>query len=353
MDELARDKRWAHGNLQHLAFLFRPHFAFAHRLAFLNGMMAYLSAALWLTWLMLLTAELVRFTLFPIEYFPEPHNPYPTWPQWNPQWAIRLALSTLFLLFAPKLLALVDLMLDRSRARAMGGVRRVFAGVLIESLVSVLLAPVRMLSHTWSVLLTLFNLEVRWAGQNRTQESGWRQALRHHLPGTLFAIAWSVVAFWLQPSFLYWVLPIAVPLVLAAPVSVWLGRFSTGRRWHELGLLDTPEEREPPVVIAELQAPPLVESTPASAFTEAVLHPRKNQLHVALARKRRDTPSRAARRDELIERCLAKGGDALTRAEQVWLLEDATALATLHRRAWLCELGTPWAAAIDAICQGR
>jgi membrane glycosyltransferase len=353
MDELARDQRWAHGNLQHLAFLFRRHFAFAHRLSFANGIMAYVSAALWFGYLMLLTAELARFKLFPIEYFPEPGNPFPAWPQWQPEWAVRLMVSTVFLLFAPKFLALIDLALDPVRARAMGGLPRVMLGVLIESIVSILLAPVRMVSHTWSVLTTLFNLEVRWAGQNRTQEYGWRQAMRHHLPGSLFALAWGAFAFWLQPSFLLWALPVAVPLLLAGPISVWLGRFRVGRRWRELGLLTTPEERSPPRVVAELQsAPPREETSGLSAFTAAVLHPRKNRLHVALARRRGNTPARREKRQALVERCLISGPQALTSSEQVWLLEDGPGLSTLHRQAWLSDTSSPWATWIAALCQG-
>ena len=352
MDELARDQRWAHGNLQHLAFLFRRHLAFAHRLAFANGIMAYLSASLWFGYLVLITAELARFTLFPIEYFPEPHNPYPVWPQWQPQWAIRLALSTMFLLFAPKVLAVVDLSLDRARLRAMGGLPKVGLGVLLESVVSVLLAPVRMLSHTWSVVTTLFNVDVRWAGQNRTHEYGWREALRRHLPGTALALGWSAFAFWLKPQFLVWALPVAVPLVLAGPVSVWLGRFRIGRRWRASGLLTTPEERDPPSVVAELSAPLPFTSSRLSAFTEAVLHPQKNRLHVALARRRGDTVARRARREELVERCLAVGPEVLTKAEKVWILEDAVGLATLHRRAWLSEAGSAWALCLDTLCDG-
>ena len=348
MDELARDKRWAHGNLQHLAFLFRRHFSFTHRLAFLNGIMSYLSAALWFGYLMLLTAELARFTLFPIEYFPEPGNPFPDWPQWHPVWAVRLMVSTLFLLFAPKFLALFDLMFDPEKRRAMGGFFRAVLGVIIESLVSVLLAPVRMVSHTGSVIFTLFNLEVRWAGQNRTQEYGWREALRHHLPGTIFAIAWGAFAFWLDPKFLYWALPVAVPLVLAGPVSVWLGRFRAGRRWRELGLLNTPEERAAPPVVSELQS--TREEEGGSAFNAAVLHPKKNRLHVSLARRRGETAYRRARREELVQRCVEQGPDALSMKEKVWILEDAEGLRALHQRAWLCDSSSPWAKLIDSLC---
>jgi membrane glycosyltransferase len=289
VDELERDRRWAHGNLQHLYFMFRRGVAFAHRFAFANGIMAYVASALWFSYLALITLELARFTLWPIEYFTDPYSPFPVWPQWQPQWALRLVLSTLFLLFAPKLLALLEVAFDRARARAMGGFGRVALGVLLESLASILLAPIRMLSHTRYVVVTLFNLKVRWAGQNRTQEIGWREAVLHHLPGALLALAWSAFAYWLKPMFFYWSLPVAVPLVLAAPVSVWLSRFSVGRRWRNAGLLLTPEEQGPPAVVAELAAAPADAASGLSAFDAAVLHPQKNRLHVALAHRRRDT----------------------------------------------------------------
>ena len=354
VDELERDRRWAHGNLQHLYFMFRRGVAFAHRLAFANGIMAYLASALWFSYLALITLELARFTLWPIEYFPEPYSPFPVWPQWQPQWALRLVFSTLFLLFAPKLLALIEVAFDRARAQAMGGLGRVALGVLLESLASILLAPIRMLSHTRYVVVTLFNLKVRWAGQNRTQEIGWREALLHHLPGALLALAWSAFAYWLQPMFFYWSLPVAVPLVLAAPVSVWLSRFSVGRRWRNAGLLLTPEEVDPPTVVAELAAGTSADAAQRlSAFEAAVLHPQKNRLHVALARQRRDTPAREKRRRDLIERCLAAGSQELTQSEKVWLIEDARGFAELHRRAWRCTSQSPWAARIETFCQNQ
>jgi membrane glycosyltransferase len=141
-----------------------------------------------------------------------------------------------------------------------------------------------------------------------------------------------------------------VPLVLAGPVSVWLGRFRAGRRWRELGLLNTPEEQSPPPVVVELQSAAEEVVDGGSAFTSAVLHPKKNQLHVALARRRGDTAYRRARRDELVQRCVESGPDALTLKEKVWILEDAVALQTLHQRAWLCDSSSPWATLIERLC---
>lgn len=349
VDELLRDRRWAKGNLQHLQFVFRPRIRFAQRLAFINGIMAYLASPLWFGFLVLTTLEVARFALFPVEYFPEPYSPFPTWPEWRPQWAIMLAFGTLVVLFAPKILAFVDVLLDRARRRAIGGAGRLGASIIIEAVVSVLLAPVRMLAHTQYVTGTLLNLHVHWAGQNRTQEIGWGQALRRHAFGTVLAIAWSGFAFWLDPMYFLWSLPVALPLILAAPVTVWLSRFRTGRLLQEARLLVTPEETRRPEVLEHLARPDPLPAVAVTPFEAAVLDPWRNRLHVALARRRKDTSARRARRRALTGRCLEAGAHALRPAERAWLAQDAVALETLHREAWRGR-SERWLRALDALC---
>ena len=351
VDELERDRRWAHGNLQHLYFLFRRGVSGAHRMAFANGIMAYLASALWFAYLVLITVELAQFTLRPIEYFPDPNSPFPVWPEWQPQWAINLAVSTLFVLFAPKLLALIDVALDRERRRAMGGVGRLALGMVLEMAVSILLSPIRMLSHTRYVVVTLLNLPVRWAGQNRTEEIGWAHAVLHHAPGSVLALGWAGFAYWLQPLFFYWSLPIAVPLLLAAPVTVWLSRFGSGRALRRAGLLLTIDETHPSAVVRDLQqAPALLQPSAVGAFETAVIDPQRNRFHVAQARRRADTALRRQRRAALVARCLAGGPAAVSTAEQAWLVDDGRALAELHAAAWCAPPQSWWHARVARVC---
>ncbi|MGH7058341.1 MAG: glucans biosynthesis glucosyltransferase MdoH, partial [Acetobacteraceae bacterium] len=109
VDELARDRRWARGNLQHIALMLGDRgLALAHRFTFLNGILSYAAAPLWLLFLALSAAEVAQFTLWPINYFPGGHQLVPLWPEWHPDWAIRLVASTAFILFLPKLLAFAD-----------------------------------------------------------------------------------------------------------------------------------------------------------------------------------------------------------------------------------------------------
>lgn len=352
VDELLRDRRWARGNLQHLQFVFRPGIPGAQRLAFINGIMSYVASPLWFGFLVLTTIEVARFTLFPVEYFPEPYLLHPLWPEWRPEWAITLALGTVVVLFTPKVLAFFDLVLDGRRRRAIGGAGRLALGILVEALVSILLAPVKMLAHSQFVTGTLLNLEVHWAGQNRTQEIGWGQALKRHAVGSLLALFWGGFAYWLDPMYFYWSLPVALPLVLAAPVTVVLSRFRPGRLLQQAGLLLSPEESEPPGVLLELDRPTPLPPVPTSRFEAAVLDPWRNKLQLALARRRGDTPQRVARRAELVERCLSDGPGGLEPAERSWLAQDARALSTLHREVWHGSGGEHWRRAQETICSG-
>ncbi|TGN41502.1 glucans biosynthesis glucosyltransferase MdoH [Marinobacter confluentis] len=335
-DELSRDNRWSKGNLQHLwILLFGRRLRLAHRMALLNGVMAYVASPLWLGFLILTTVEAVQMTVASIDYFPEGHQGlFPLWPEWRPEWALGLALSTLSLLFIPKFLAVLDAVIHGT-ASQFGGVFRLFVSVLTEIVVSVLLAPVRMMAHSRYVLGALLNLSLTWAGQNRTQETGWREAFLTHLPGMLVAAGWSAFAWSINPMFFLWSLPVAVPLIIAAPTSVFLSRVRCGQLLRNWGLLVIPEEQVSVQVLDDARfARGNCGSEPVlTAVEEAVVRPSLNRLHQALARN-----VRLARREKLlvplVEHCLTNGPGSLSRSELSQLFRDRQSLAELHHRAW-------------------
>lgn len=347
LDELTRDRRWAKGNLQHLWLLCtEPGLRAAHRMALVNGIMSYLASPMWFAFLVLTSIAVVRVTLMPIEYFPEPHRLFPLWPEWNPHWAIGLAGATVFLLFFPKLLAALDVALTR-RLEDHGGPARLGASVLLEMLVSTLLAPIRMLAHTRYVLEALFNTTLRWAGQNRSEETRWRDAFANQAPGMVLASAWSGFAWWLDPMFFYWTLPVALPLMLAAPTSVLLGRVDLGQRLRELGLVLTAQERQPEALLETFRRAMARTSPPMrqSAFDLAVLDPVLNRMHRACTRTVRGG-ARGRRAAGLLERCLAEGPRSLDRRDLCSIADDAGALQRLHEEAWSSLPGTPWGDAL-------
>ncbi|ONF45418.1 glucan biosynthesis glucosyltransferase H [Marinobacter lutaoensis] len=352
-DELMRDNRWAKGNLQHLWLLLTaPRLRLAHRMAFLNGIMAYLASPLWLLFLICTTAEAARMTLAPIDYFPEGHQGlFPLWPEWRPEWALALALSTAVLLFLPKVLALVDAVIHRSTS-GFGGVWRLVPGLVLEIAVSILLAPLRMLAHSRFVLAAFFNLSLKWAGQNRTDETTWSEALRSQLPGMIIGAGWSAFAWFLDRLFFYWSLPVALPLILAVPTSVLLSRVAIGEWLRFRGLLLVPEERAPLPILVDAQAfraapMPVSRLTPVE---RAILSPVANRLHGSLARDHR-TATRGRFLDAAVATCLREGPGALSALALSQILQDQRSLAELHRQAWRALPSSYWGRCIRRLGQ--
>src|SRR5688572_11150395 len=165
IDELKRDRRWCQGNLMNFRLFMMKGLHPAHRAVFMTGVMAYLSAPLWFASLVLATALLAVHTLAPPQYFTQPFQLFPLWPEWRPERAMMLFGSTAVLLFLPKILSVVLVL--RDGARAFGGAARVAASMAMELVFSALLAPIRMLFHTQFVTGALTGLGVQWKSPPR------------------------------------------------------------------------------------------------------------------------------------------------------------------------------------------
>jgi membrane glycosyltransferase len=330
VDELLRDRRWCRGNLINSRLLFAEGLHPAHRAVFMTGLMAYLSAPLWFLFLLLSTALLAVHTLVPPAYFVRPEQLYPLWPQWHPDWAVALFGATAALLFVPKVLAGALVIMQGSRG--FGGARRVAAGVLLESILSALLAPIRMLFHTQFVAGALSGGALGWRSPPREDaETGWVEAIRRHGGHSLLGILWAAGVYELNPGFAWWLAPITGALALSIPISVLSSRVSLGARARRARLFLIPEESRPPSELrwtwsAARRAAPL------PGFPDAILDPAVNAL-VRACGVARGTPSPGAHRQHcrLVERALEGGPEALHPAEKNALLGDPEALGRLHR----------------------
>jgi len=341
LDAMKRDRRWCQGNLQHLRLLFAEGLFPAHRALFINGIMSYVSALLWLLFLLLSSGQAVWQALKPPDYFPTGPALFPQWPVWQPQWALLLIVATSVILFAPKLLAVLLIVVQR-RAGQFGGVLRLLASAITETLMSALLAPVQAVFHSKFVLFTLLGQQVGWGAQSRGDAStGWSEALRYHGLATAVAAVWGLGVFWLNPAFFWWLTPVVAALLLAIPVSVLSSRSSVGRGARERGLFLTPPETAPAPVLQAFaghlkaweQAPPPRQR----GFAAALEDPGVNALHVAmqgLARADHLQPDIRARRQGLAEKVLREGPAALAPREQKLLLRQPRLLLDLHRRWW-------------------
>ncbi len=352
--ELKRDRRWCQGNLQHLRLLFTRGLFPAHRALFLNGAMAYGSAFLWFLFIVLSSAEAILEAVSLPVYFPVERSLFPTWPVWDPGWAMSLLATTGVLLFLPKAMSYV-LILAKGQSRLFGGPIRLAVSILAEILTSSLLAPIRMLFHSKFVFMTILGKEAGW-GQQQRDDSGtsWRDAIRFHMGGTILAALWGSALFLYNRSFFWWIMPIFLPLVLAIPISYLTSRAGLGLFARRIGIFLTPEEVETPRELKELAMfqmentalPPSLGIPRGRGFARAILDPAIHFLHLSSLRRPRSLdPDIRIRREILAEKAVHDGPESLTAMEKKEILADPGDLSALHRRSWalpMDELERKW-----------
>ncbi len=333
-DDLKRDRRWSHGNLQHTKILAAQGLHRIHRVLFVNGVLAYVSAPLWYGLLVLSSLVAVQQAFTPTVYFGIQPSLFPQWPVSYQLWSLGLFMFTMCLLFLPKVLALIVMFRDPRRVRLMGGRLKLVFSVVLESLFSMVMAPIRMAVHSRFVILPLLGIRARWGTQQREDyELGWREAYAYHGIDTLVGIVWGTAVYIMAPDFFWWLTPVLAGFLLATPIAVYTSRIRLGLWAKRRGLFLIPEETDTPTELRSLtlnSAP-----TDQTGFNQAVVDPFVNALHVWCLKRQSGYAQRPwIHRERLVEKFLAQGANSLTQREKHGLLSDARAMAELHLRVW-------------------
>jgi membrane glycosyltransferase len=233
--ELQRDRRWCQGNLMNARLVAEPGLHPVHRAMLATGAMAYLSAPLWLAFvalglvLWLQDAHVLQFGSGPSPLL----------------WAL-----TGSMLLLPRALGVAVVRVEGRQAQ-FGGTARLLASALLEALLAMLQAPLRMAAHTVFVIGTLTGLKLEWKSPPREASAlPWRDAARPLLPLSLAAAAVLALVSALDADAALWLAPVALPLLAAVPLVVFSARVGPGRALRRAGLLLTPEET---AVAAELR----------------------------------------------------------------------------------------------------
>jgi membrane glycosyltransferase len=329
--EMQRDRRWCNGNLQNARLIGEPGLHPVHRAMFVTGTLAYASAPLWLAFLFLSSLLAIGTAVDD-----DGAGLLGQLATGGPAMTALFA-ATVTMLVLPKVLALVLVFLRREHKRFGGAVRLVASG-LLELVVSVLLAPVRMMFHAQFVLAALTGWKIKWRSPPREAEATtWAQALRLHGPHAAFALLWlGAAAAALGTRDVLWLLPVLLPLLLAAPLSVLGSLPSVGRWLRKARLFAVPEESWTPALLrnAERHAAQMARAMQPGAFATAITDARL-AARISGAMGWRDTQHglRGARRLALVERASTEGLQALNADERMRLLSEPQALALL--RLWL------------------
>ncbi|MBI5263548.1 MAG: glucans biosynthesis glucosyltransferase MdoH [Bradyrhizobium sp.] len=330
LDFAARDRRWCQGNLQHIAILRARGLHWVSRLHLLTGIGSYVTAPLWLLFLLLgLLISLQAYFVRP-EYFPKGFALFPTWPAQDPIRAAWVFGATMALLVVPKLLAYLVL-LARSRERqAFGAPGRVLAGVIAETMLAALIAPSMMIFQSGAVIEILLGRDAGWQVQRRSDGQVTRDEICRKLAiPTLCGIVMAICAYAVSLPLLLWMSPVIIGLTLAIPMGVVTSAPVTMGR-----LFVTPEDRAAPPIL--VRARELASGSPSdvtSALVELRQNPELLKWHSSSLGPEKRTKSDRIDVDLAIAR--AKLDDADTFEEAVGLLSRRETLAVLKNRRTL------------------
>lgn len=340
-DYAVRDRRWCQGNLQHLGVLPARGLHWLSRLHLLTGIGSYITSPLWLLFLLLGILLSLQAQFIKPEYFPSGFSLFPRWPSvQDPIRAAWVFAGTMGMLILPKILGWITVVARRSERRGCGGVVRSFLGVIFETIVTSLIAPIMMLLQSRSVGEILLGRDAGWNAQQRKAGEAQLAVLvrgygSHVLLGVLLgAAAWAVSA-----PLLLWMTPVVVGLVLAIPTVAFTASERIGAALRRMGLLLIPEESTPPPILSrvhEIEA--AAYGPPAGGDGLLMLRGDADLLDAHCAMLPAKKPRRRGEVDLPLVVGLAKIDDAESVADASGLLSSSEKLAVLRDRRAVARL---------------
>jgi membrane glycosyltransferase len=243
LDMATRDRRWAQGNIQHMAVLKRAKgLRWPNRVHMVIGVLSYLASPLWLLLIavgVLLTSQTAtqRF-----QYFSEEFQLFPNWPVFDSERMITLFVVTMGVLLFPKLLGFLRACFS-AQARKVNGVLALTASVLLETLLSMFYAPVCMLIHSRQVWEIFSGQDSGWEAQQRGRSTvQWKLLFHKHGAHTVTGVLLTLLLYWAAPPLLPWMAPTIVGLITAIPMSALSGSELIAQALRKVHLLRIPEE---------------------------------------------------------------------------------------------------------------
>ncbi|MEL6977664.1 MAG: glucans biosynthesis glucosyltransferase MdoH [Pseudomonadota bacterium] len=246
LDFLKRETRWANGNLQYGPLLGLARLRPLSRLQLAYAIAQYIAPVAWMLLVAFAAAKLV-----------EPHWMVLSAPgaaPHDPTLGIALFFGMIAATLAPKLLGALDLAMTPGAVRRHGGARRFAVSIALETVYSVLLAPIVAFRLTIFVLGLPFGKKFDWGGQRRdAYRLTWGDAARALWPQTAagFGLAFLMLA--TMPGVIIWATPLLLGLCLAIPFAVLTADPAVGRWMARHAIAAAPEEGAPPPILRAVE----------------------------------------------------------------------------------------------------
>ena len=240
---VVRDRRWAQGNLQHLAILTAPGLTGMGRVHLSMGAFAYVVSAIWAASLAVGLVLLLQGQQLIPSYFQDSKTLFPVWPVIDPGAALRLFMATMAVVLLPKGLGLILELQRVYSKREWGGGIRAIAAVATETVYSMLIAPILMMTQTAAVVQILRGRDAGWKPQARG-ESGipLADAMRFHARHMIVGAVLALLCYWTTPALAIWMAPVILGLLLSGFIN-WYTARPAGPVMRFL--MSTPQDRAP------------------------------------------------------------------------------------------------------------
>ena len=265
-DMLVRDRRWCQGNLQHGGVLPARGLHWVGRWHMLTGIGHYLTAPLWA---MLIVIGLL-LTSAGGAFAPS---------QWGGAAGAERFLAvfglTMVLLLGPKLLGFTLAFFDPWARRRSGGAARMLASMLLETVLTTLLAPITMYVQSRGVAEVLAGRDSGWESQRRDDGTlPWPVLARRYGGVTACGVVGGTCALLVSPPLALWMSPVIAGMVLSIPLVALTTAPGPSAWLRGLGLFATAEETAPHPVLVRAQQlraalPPTSELLPGESDVEA------------------------------------------------------------------------------------
>lgn len=242
IDMAIRDRRWVQGNLQHLGLVTARGLTLTNRVHLFMGAYAYLISGLWLA-LMLVGIAMS----FPHADPDQVQTMRVDELLFGEAWTALLA--TVIALFLPKVLGLLNWLLTTRQSLSLAFIT--VAGSLLETVLSVLLAPIRSMTHLQAIVEVIRGRDSGWSAQRREAEGvSLAQAMRFHALHVIIGLALAAVSFSLSWWLLAWMSPVAVGFI----VSPWVTWLTSRRSSPAVALLlATDEDLQVPAIVRKVE----------------------------------------------------------------------------------------------------
>ena len=345
IDFAKRDQRWCQGNLQHLRLVFAYGFHPISRVHLTMGAMSYLSSPLWLVFMIVGGIVAATSPGVPVEAAPAAAGsaaappPSVAWAIMQNHLSLVLFAGTMLLLLLPKTWSFLLLLMNREKLAAHGGEGKAALSVFIETVVSVLIAPILMAFHSTFIVFALLGHSVHWGPQRRGDAAiSLHEAFDAHGGHTVVGLASAIATWTLAPSLFWWLSPVFISLICSVPISILLSSASLGAKAREAGLLLIPEETRQPRVLDRMHhflarhEDEARQGGKLDAISRLIVDPALFAVHLELLTATGHDTQRA--REKVRQVALYGGPRYLKRKQKLALLADPQSLQWLHRAVW-------------------